>query len=291
MANTLAEAPLYRWVLLSPDGRPAQASNGMEINVDFSIDETPRLPVLFVLASYEPEEVATPRILGWLRRQAIFGTTLGSVDNGSFVLARAGLLNGYRATAHWEMLDQFLEIFPRVDFVQDLFTIDRDRITSAGAASSLDLMLNLIRAQHGQDLAAKTADEFIYARIREPGDLQRLPLRQRLDAHSPKLVKAVETMEAHLSAPLSTAAVAARAGMSVKALEQLFRRWLRTTPGAYYRKLRLERARSLLQQSDLPLLEIAMESGFSSQAYFSTAYKAHFGRPPSAERRQIRPRL
>ncbi len=289
MANTQAEQRLYDWRLISKDGLPVTASNEMIIATDCSIEEAPVLPTIIVVSSYDQEKAIDTGTLNWLRRRAAFGAAMGAVDTGSHILASAGLLDGVRATIHWEILDQFAEKFPKTEVARDIFVIDGDRFTCAGATASLDLAMNLIRVQHGQDLAAKVADEFIYHRIREPSDEQRMPLRERLQVSNPRLLKAIEIMEQSLTEPMSTNMVAQKAGVSLKALERLFQRWLKITPGAYYRRLRLDRARQMLQLTDLPIIDVAIECGFSSAGYFSNAYKTHFGRPPSQDRVTWRP--
>jgi transcriptional regulator GlxA family with amidase domain len=285
MVNWLSDTTLYEWELISVDGAPVRAANGIAVEVDHSLASARRLPTLVVVASYDHEDLATPEVLAVLRRWSTFGTTLGALDNGTFVLASAGLLDGYRATAHWEMLESYIERFPRVDFTQDLFVVDRDRFTAAGGTAGLDMMLSLIRARHGDDIAARAADEFVYARMRDPGDAQRLPLRRRLKGATPRLVKAVEAMEANLEDALPIETFAETAGISERELERQFRRWLKTSPGAYYRGLRLDRARALLRQTDIPVLDVAMRCGFSSAAHFSRSYSGRFGHPPSSERR------
>ncbi|MBC8445469.1 MAG: GlxA family transcriptional regulator [Rhodospirillaceae bacterium] len=291
MANTQAEQRLYEWILISKDGLPVNASNEMTLSTDCSMENAPVLPAIIVVSSYDQERETEASTLNWLRRQAAFGATMGAVDTGSHILARAGLLDGVRATIHWEILDRFAENFPKIDVARDIFVIDGDRFTCAGATASLDLALNLIRAQHGHDLAARVADEFIYHRIRESSDEQRMPLRQRLQVSNPRLLKAIELMELSLSEPLTTSVIAEKAGVSVKALERLFHRWLKTTPGAYYRRLRLSKARQMLQLTDLAIIDVAIECGFSSAGYFSNAYKTSFGRPPSQDRVTWRPQV
>lgn len=284
VANLFAGRTLYEWRLLSEDGGPVAAANGMASVVDYALAEAPALPAVVVTASYDHQRAITPGILAWLRRAGRFGASLGAIDTGAFAVAEAGLLDGYRATTHWEELETFTERFPGVEARQDLFTVDRDRFTSAGGTAGLDLMLNLIRSQHGQELAAACADTFVYARIREAQDQQRMPLRDRLDVANPRLIRAVEAMERAIEEPLSVPEIAEAAGASPRELERMFKRWLNTGPSAYYRRLRLDRARGLLQQTDLPVIEVAVKSGFASAAHFARAYKQRFGRPPSADR-------
>lgn len=284
MANTQAGRTIYEWSLFSETGRPVAASNDMESVVDGAIGDAPPLPMLAVCASYTPERVTTDRVLSALRRLARRGTNIGAIDTGSHVVASAGLLDGYRATIHWEHLDTFAEQFPEVEALQDIFVVDRDRFSSAGGTTSLDMMLHLIRTQHGDELAVRVADEFIYHGVRDSNAPQRLTAPARLAARSPRLGEAVAFMEATVEEPLSVPDVAARVGLSTRGLERLFRRWLNTTPARYHRRLRLERARALIQQTSLPLIEVAFRCGFNSAAHFSDAYARFFGHPPSAER-------
>ncbi len=287
MANWLSGKTLYDWVLLSMDGEPVQAVNRVTVSVDRSIGGAPPCDMIMVCASYEHLGLDTKDLSAWLRRMARFGTTLGAQDNGTYLLARAGVLDGYRATAHWEMLERYTELFPEVEFTQDLFVIDRDRVTAAGGTSGLDLMLTAIRQQHGKELATRAADEFVYARIRDPQEAQRLPLRARITAGNPRLVRAVDAMEKSLEDSQPVAVFAEAAGVSERELERIFKRWLKTTPGAYYRRLRLERARSLLQQTEMPVIDVAVACGFGSAAHFSRAYRARYGRAPSTDRATV----
>ncbi|MCB1717996.1 MAG: GlxA family transcriptional regulator [Candidatus Competibacteraceae bacterium] len=294
VANRVSGKTLYRWYLLSEQGEPVPSSNGMVSMVQHSVAsatkpalvavDIPRLDMLTVIAGFEPERAVTPTLLAWLKRQAGAGVLLGGVDTGPYALARAGLLNGYQATVHWEYLAAFQQQFPRVLASQAMFITDRKRFSAAGGTACLDMMLHLIRTQHGQTLAAAVADQFVYGRMRSGSDNQRLSLSQRLPPAHQGVIQAITLMEQHLEDTLSTAQLAAGAGLSLRELERLFKRWLQTTPGAYYRRLRLEQARSLLQQSGLSVTDIANQCGFSSLAGFSRAYRAQFGQAPSENR-------
>ena len=283
-ANRLSESVLYRWCLLSERGEPVSASNGMVSMVHYSLDEAPAMDMIIIFSSYEPERATTPKVIHWLRRQAVGGILLGGVDTGSYVLAKAGLLKGYRATVHWEYLDAFQQEFPQVLVEQAMFLNDRKRFSAAGGTACMDMMLQLIGSQHGHGLAAGVADQFVYGRIRSGQDQQRIALKERLQVDHPMIHQAIALMDQHLEDTLSTEQIARALGLSVRQLERLFRQWLQTTPGAYYRQLRLDRARALLQQSSLSVSDISAQCGFGSVASFSRAYKACFEHTPSDER-------
>ncbi len=284
MANAISGRRLYEWTVLSVDGAPVRASNGMDIVATGNINSIQDPPMVVVCASYDPHLVASRGVLLWLARQARHGTTIGAIDTGSYVVAAAGLLDHHRATIHWEHLDSFAEQFPLVDAVQDIFVVDRNRFTCAGATTALDMSLHLVRAQHGHVLAQQVAEQFISYDIRDAGAPQRSDAATRLARHSPKLGKALIFMEHTMEEPLSTGVIASHVGLSIRALERQFMKWLQTTPAKYHRIARLEKARNLVRQTALPLVEISVRCGFSSSAHFSQSYKNFYGNPPSADR-------
>lgn len=284
MANSLTRQSLYDPLVLSTDGAPVRASNGKAQIVDNAIWDISTISMIVVCASETAQHAATKPVLVWLQRQARHGADVGGIVTGSHVLARAGLLDGYRATIHWEELDTFGEAFPDVEAVQDIFVIDRNRFTAAAATASLDMMLHLIHLQHGPELSRQVADEFTYPGMREPSAQQRSAVSEQMTVRSPKLAQAISIMSEDLEDPIATGQIAEAVGLSVRGLERLFRKWMNTTPARYHRQLRLERSRMLVRQTGLPMLEVAVRCGFSSAAHFSQSYSSFFGHPPSADR-------
>jgi len=285
VANQLRK-DLYSWHFMSLDGQPVKASNGMDFNVDHSIEGVSGLPTLFICAGFTPERFCTPEFLSWLRARAANSSLLGGIDTGSVILAKAGLLKGYRATVHWEHLAAFQEDFLEVKVTGSLFEIDRNRFTSSGGTSSLDLMLQLISLKHGYDLAVQVSEQLIHERIREPHDDQRMPISLRLQIHHPKLIKIIEIMENHLDTPLAIDTLAERLELSSRQISRIFRDNLDISPGQFYLKLRLDKAQQLLSQTSMPILDVALACGFSSNAAFTKAYKTLFNLTPRQERHQ-----
>jgi len=284
VANRMAGKPLYSWSLVSVDGKPVACSGGLETIVDTAIDDSATTDMLVVASSFDPEGSVTRATLSWMRRLAGRGIWVTGVDTGSHVMAMAGLLDGYRATTHWEHREIFRNQFPRVKLQRDVFVTDRKRLTAAGGTACIDMMLNMIRQQHGYDLATAVSDQFVYNRMRQGSDEQRMNLRDRLDVSNPIVVKAVEIMEQNTSDPLNTREIAAAVNISLRELERLFRRWLDVTPGRFYRELRLENARILLLHSTNSVTDVAFSCGFASVASFSRSYKAKYGHSPSSGR-------
>lgn len=283
-ANRLSGRKLYSWLIISRDGNPVLASNGIEVVPHAGIDDVGQLSNVIVVAGLNAHLHADKRLFAWLRKLERQGCRMGALSTGSYTLARAGLLDGYRATIHWENLDGFREDFPELEVTSELFEIDGSRFTCSGGTAALDLMLSLIALEHGRDLATQVAEQFIHERIREAHDQQRMSLRGRLGISHPKLLKVIEMMEQNLEEPLPRSALARANGLSTRQLERLFRKYLNRTPTRYYLELRLHRARALLNQTSLSILDVALACGFVSASHFSKCYREFFAKTPREER-------
>ncbi|SDI22037.1 AraC family transcriptional regulator, carnitine catabolism transcriptional activator [Pseudomonas benzenivorans] len=277
---------LHRWRLLSLDGGPVAGSNGMSLNVDAALQLPAAGDTLFVVAGFEPLAHFDQRLAHWLHRAEREGATLGGIDTGSFVLAEAGLFAGQRLTLHWEAIDAFQERYPHLTPTQELFEIDGRRITSAGGTASLDLMLTLIGRDHGEALAVAVSEQFVLGRIRSRQDHQRMQIASRYGVHNKKLVQVIGEMQRHSEQPLSSQALAERISVTPRQLERLFRQHLGETPSNFYLALRLDKARQLLRQSELSVLEVGLACGFESSSYFSRCYRARFATCPSQDRHE-----
>jgi transcriptional regulator GlxA family with amidase domain len=286
-ANRALGKPAYRWTLTSVDGGPVRASNGMEIVVNCALAALMDCDLLFVCAGLNTSPLGLGQIHAELRARSRHGVALGAISTGSQILAGAGLLDGYRCTVHWENQASFVEAFPRTICTAHLFEIDRNRYTCAGGTASIDLMLQIIRADHGPAIAAEAANQFQHDHARTSDDRQKAGVERNLSAMPAKLRTAVELMAANLEEPLSATAIAVRAGLSVRQLERLFLKHLRCTPGHYYTMVRLERARQLLRQTNATILDVALATGFTTHSYFAHTYRNQFGRSPSEERRSL----
>lgn len=288
MANQLAGIPLYEWSIISLDGTPVPASNGLAVNADADIHTCGDLDMLFVCGGTHIQDYCDRRLLSWLAKQARRGVELGAICTGTYLLARAHLLEGYRCTIHWENISSIDEErqFPNTVFTSELFVIDRDRYTCAGGIAPLDMMLNIIGHQKSRSLAEAICEEFIHERIRSVTDMQRIPLRVHMGTSQPKLVEAVSLMEANIEEPLSLDDLARLVKVSRRQLERLFKKYLNCVPTRYYLELRLRRARQFLLQTNLSIIDVALACGFSSPPHFSKCYHDFFGHPPSRERRR-----
>ena len=283
-ANRMSGRDLYRWRLFSVDGHQVEASNGISVTPHSGIADVGRFPTVIVVAGLDTQNFKDKRALSWLRQLARHGAQLGAVSTGSYLLARAGLLNGYRCTIHWENLSGFMEDFPDLDVTTSIFAVDRDRFTCSGGTAALDMMLRFIAAEHGPDLANAVSEQFIHAGAGDQHTLQRMPLRQRLRVSHPKLIAVISQMEGNLEEPLSREELAHSVGLSTRQVERLFRKYLACTPARYYLELRLKRSRRLLSQTSMSILDVSIACGFVSASHFSKCYRELFLHTPRRER-------
>jgi transcriptional regulator GlxA family with amidase domain len=282
-ANILSGKTLYEWTHVSIDGKPAKASNGVQILPDNAVGDPIRPDLLLVCAGGNPAMFDDPRTFGWLRQIARTGAVIGGVSGGTYAIARAGLLRGKRCTIHWEHVPAFVEEFPDADLTRSLFEIDGDRISCSGGIAALDMLHAIIEAEHGHSLASDVVEWFLHTHVRSGDGPQRMAVRERLAVGHPKLVAVLETMENSLEDIVPRETLARRAGVSVRQLERLCKTHLGRTISAHYMELRLCRARLLIRQSALSVLEVAVACGFVSASHFSRSYRARFGHPPRGE--------
>jgi transcriptional regulator GlxA family with amidase domain len=285
MANRQMGVDIYEWSIVSMDGKPAAASSGLTLSPTSALDGLRRSDILFVCGGINVREAVTPALLTALRRLADRQVPLGALCTGGYALAKAGLLDSYRATIHWENLSALREEFPRVKISDQLFTIDRDRFTSSGGTAPLDLMLNLIERRLGSKVSRLVSEQFILDRVRKDTDRQYIPLRAQIGLSNRGLIRVAQMMEQHIEKPLSLEAIAKSSGLSRRQIERLFKRDLNCVPKRYYLQLRLRRARELLLQTAMPIMDITAACGFQSTPHFSKCYRNHFGHLPSAERK------
>ena len=292
-ANLISGRTLYDWRVISGDGQPVRSSNRIQLVADGAIDGAIEaagpLANVVVCGGLDGQNFADRRVFAWLRRMARGGARIGALSDGSYILARAGLLDGYRCTIHWNCLAGFRETFPDIPVATELYCIDRSRFTSSGGTASMDMMLRMIEVDYGRDLAIAVAEHFMHERIRGDADRQRMPLRLRLGLSHPKLIEVIGLMEENLEEPFSCAELAASCGISARQMERLFRKYLGRPPRRHYLQLRLERARHLLTQSSLPVIEVALASGFVSPSHFAKCYRDYFKQVPRSTRQPARP--
>ncbi|MDW3221433.1 MAG: GlxA family transcriptional regulator [Paracoccaceae bacterium] len=284
IANRMAGKKIYDWRIVGEGGDIIHCSTGSGFKLDGDLEDLTRDDTVMICGGINIQDATTKRLLGWLRREARKGLLVGGLCTAGYTLAKAGLLDGKRATIHWENQDSFSEEFQEVELTKSVFVVDGNRMTTAGGTSSIDLMLKLIADDQGEDLANMVADQLIYASIRTDQDTQRLSVPTRIGVRHPKLSKVIQMMEGNIEEPISPSILAKNVGMSTRQLERLFRRYLNRSPKRYYMELRLQKARNLLMQTDMSVINVALACGFASPSHFSKCYRSHYDTTPYRER-------
>ncbi len=296
-ANRMLGHEAYQWRLASLDGNPVKASNGVECAIDTSLETERRKmmggerpSMVIVCSGINVETYSSKTAFAWLREEYNRGVAIGGLCTGAHILAAAGLLSNRRCAIHWENLPGFAEAFPKANVFADLFEVDQNIYTCAGGTAALDMMLKLIGDDFDEHLVNRVCEQVLTDRVRSPTDRQRLPLRARLGVQNSKVLTIIELMEANLTEPLSLIEIADHVGLSRRQIERLFRQEMGRSPARYYLEIRLDRARHLLLQSAMPVVEVAVACGFVSASHFSKCYGEVYARSPQqarGERRQV----
>ena len=284
IANRMSGQNPYEWRLIGENADVGICSSGNKILLDGGFSTVGYDDTIMICAGLNVRQASTDKTLNWLRHQSRRGAKIGGICTGAYILAKAGLLDGKRATIHWENHDSFTEEFPDIELTKSIFVADGNRYTTAGGTASLDLMLKLVADDHGEELANAVADSLIYNSIRTDRDTQRLSVPTRIGVRHPKLAAVITRMEGNLEEPLSPATFAKDVSMSTRQLERLFCRYLSRSPKRYYMELRLQKARNLLMQTDMSVINVALACGFASPSHFSKCYRAHYDTTPYRER-------
>ena len=284
IANRMSGKKLYDWIFIGENEEFVSCSAGTQFKLDNSLIELHRDDTILLCGGTSIQESTTRKLVGWLRREARRGLIIGGLCTAAYPMAKAGLLDEKKATIHWENQDSFAEEFLEVELTKTVFVCDGNRYTTAGGTSSIDLLLKIIADEHGEELANAVADQMIYSSIRTDQDTQRLSVPTRIGVRHPKLSKVIQMMEINIEEPISPSILAKDVGMSTRQLERLFRRYLDRSPKRYYMELRLQKARNLLMQTDMSVINVALACGFASPSHFSKCYRAHYDTTPYRER-------
>lgn len=274
----------YQWKILSWDGQAVQASNGMSLNVDGALREATAIETLFVVAGFNPLQYYHRELGDCLRQWERSGATLGALDTGAFLLAQARLMQGHTVTLHWEAQLAFQERYPTIEVTDELYEWGDKRISCAGGTAAMDMMLALIGKAHGLALAATVSEQFVHGPMRSPSEHQRTQLTARYGVHNKKLVQVIQAMETHLEDLLSAHDLASGIGVTRRQMERLFQTHLGTSPAQFYWVLRMDRARQLLEQTEMGVMAVGLACGFGASSHFSRAYKQRFGVSPTHDR-------
>lgn len=280
VANQLTEKILFKWHVLGENGMPVRASNGVTIQPDGPLAAVTPADYVLICGGVEPQAGCNSELTDWARKQWRHGKTVGGLCTGAYALARAGLLHGRRFTLHWENFSNFVEKYPDLKPERRIFCIDDRIITSAGGIASTELALKLIDDYYGPELSLAVMNMCLLGQTRRGDDEQIASLSVRLGTRNEHLIRAVGYIESHVEDDIDLNDCARFTGVSRRQLERLFQRYLDSTPLQYLNKVRLQHARSLLTETDLSVMEVAVACGFGSSSYFSKVFRQRYGVSP-----------
>ncbi|MBE1289024.1 MAG: helix-turn-helix domain-containing protein [Rhodobacteraceae bacterium] len=284
LANRLTERDLYTWTFASRDGAPVVASNGARMMVDTCYADLPKFDLLFLITGNDVREHIDRQLLAFLRKARVSGAQMATFCSGAFAFAAAGFLDDQDAALHWEFHVPFREAYPKVHLASGVYVRDGTVMTAAGGHASADLVLDLLRREHGQELATSVSDQMLYNSVRTEASLQRISIQARYGVRSDKLARAISAIEEKPDEIKSVAEICQYAGISSRQLERLFKRYLNTTPKKHLLGIRLAKARQLLQQTEMSVTEITLACGFENTSHFARLYRRSFGISPREQR-------
>ncbi|MEU8036806.1 helix-turn-helix domain-containing protein [Streptosporangium sp. NPDC049078] len=285
-----------------PDGRPGYRlvvagheqsiqAGPLRLAIDEGLDALERADLIVVPGRNDPLQPSPPTVLAALRAAAERETRIASICVGAFTLAEAGLLDGRDATTHWLAADQFASRHPAVRLNPDvLYTDNGNILTSAGAASGLDLCLYIVQRDYGTAVAADAA-RLAVAPLHRPGGQAQYIVRNRATYRTTTLEQALSWIEANAHRDVVLADIAAAAGMSVRTLTRRFKDETGQSPMQWVSGVRIRHAQELLETTDHTIDRIAAQTGFPTTSNFRAQFGQVLGVTPGAYRKVFRPQV
>jgi transcriptional regulator GlxA family with amidase domain len=291
MANRFGNQAAYEPILASPDGGVVHCNSGIQLAGAVALEDLPQdLDTILVGGGDEAglEAMREPMILEWLTRRTPSTRRIGSVCSGAFVLAAAGVLDGRRATTHWEVCDDMRAFRPAVRLEPDaIFVADPPFFTSAGVTAGIDLCLSFVEADCGPELALAVARNLVLFMRRPGGQTQYSSGLNVQAAATPRLRTLIAEISADPSGDLALPRLAERVGMAERTFSRVFQKETGISPAAFVEVARVNRAKAFLETSDWPLARIAERSGFGSLDGLHRAFQKRFGATPGDYRQRF----
>ena len=284
-ANFTLGRPFYDVRVLSESGGLVRTSFG--ITVETEKFGSPDFDTLLIGGGTFIEE-STPKLREFIREAATQSRRVAAPCTGAFILAQAGLLDGRRATTHWAYARELQARFPKVKVDEDrIFVVDGPVWTSAGMSAGIDLALAMVEVDHGADLARRVAKKMVVYHRRAGGQSQFSTLLE-LAPQSDRIQRVLTYARSHLRTELSVEQLADVANLSPRQFSRAFRSETGQSPAKAVENLRVEAARLLMEEGQLPIDTVAHETGFADRERMRRAFLRAFGQPPQAIRRAAR---
>ncbi|XWN33451.1 MAG: GlxA family transcriptional regulator [Devosia sp.] len=289
--NRFFQQPAYEIAFAGPSDAPVVSGIGIAVTPSITFDADDPFDMVIAVSSYDQDEGYKRPLRRFLRHHARRGAVLCGVDFGVVFLAEAGLLDGHRATMHWEVMDAVVDRFPKVEVCDDVYVMERNRLSCGGHLAANDLFLAVVEKEHGAKIARFVAADILYGTVRPAGTRQSNPLSWDPTVRDGRLRQAIELMETNLEDPLAVPELASAVGLSVRQLQNLAQRHFGETLSERYLAIRLNAARNMLMYGEMSITEIVVSTGFSSAPTFSRAFRRHFKTTPSQYRRAFIARM
>ncbi|MEM9329897.1 MAG: GlxA family transcriptional regulator [Pseudomonadota bacterium] len=284
-ANQILGEEYYSWRAASVEGLPMVSTSAIEVPT-IKVTNASHADVIVVCGGDSSHTYQNAKLTHWLHDQAKRGKKIGSISDGAFVVADAGLFDRVPSTIHWKCYDAYRERHPDLEIKPSMMEISGNRFSCAGGTASLDLMLHFIQERHGVETTSQIANNYFHDTIRDGSREQHLTNAFRLGSKNPILAEALLLMESHLEMRLSISDIADILEISRRQLDRIFKRHVKKSPQEVYRHLRLTRASGLLLQTNMSVSEIAVGCGFQSASHMGKYFQTRFGLTPRNYRQQ-----
>ena len=286
-------SPGYRPIIASRDGGNVRANSGLTIANTLAIADLPSNIDTALVAGGDDGAAfalgADPIVASWMRVMAKQARRYGSICTGAFAIGAMGLLDGHRATTHWESCERLAAMFPRARIDPEaLYVKDRGLHTSAGVTAGMDMALAMVEADLGKQVAFAVARHLVLFLCRPAGHPQLSAALSAQAQSSDRIREVVTWIVEHPNVPLSTSVLAGRLDMSERTVTRRFREETGMTPMEFVASVRVDQARALLEQTDWPIDRIAVKSGFGSSDALQRAFVRRLKSTPREYRRQHR---
>lgn len=274
--NRFYRSPAYEITFIGVSLEPVVSGIGIVIEPGATFDDDDEFDMVIVVAAYDQKDDYKKPLHRWLRRQERRGVEICGVDFGVVLIAETGLLDGYRVTMHWEAMASASDRFPNLNICDDVYVIDRNRLTCGGHMACNDLFLAIVERDQGAKIARFVSADIINGVSRNADTRQNNPLSWDPLIRNPHLRHAIDLMEENIETPLSMPQVAKEIGLSVRQLQDLSKQHFGETPSNRYLDIRLNAARNMLMYSDQSITEIVAATGFRSMSTFCRAFRKRF---------------
>lgn len=287
-ANRCFHSEVYEIVFVGPAGGCVVSGIGIAVEPALRFDSGDTFDMVIAVSSFDQPETYKRPLRHFLRRHAHRGAEICGVDFGVVFLAEAGLLDGHRASVHWEVMDAVVDRFPDVDVCDDIYVIDGNRLSCGGHMACNDLFLEVVERHHGEATADFVAADILSGSRRSADIRQTNPLSWDPTIRNAHLRRATDIMQEHLEEPLPIPQIAREIGISLRQLQNLSRQHFGETVSERYLVIRLNAARHMLMYSDMSITEIVVATGFSSSATFARAFRHRFRTTATQYRRDFK---